>query len=49
MRNRPLKDRISNDLFEVLVLTLEEINFQFIYNISKELVKNSNIKGQIYK
>jgi len=42
--NKLLENGISNNLFEILVFILEEVGFRFIYNISKKLIKNSNIK-----
>jgi len=44
IRNKLLEDRILNNLFKILVLILEEVGFQFIYNISNKLVKNNYIK-----
>ena len=44
IRGKPLEDGISNDLFEGLVLALEEVGFRFIYLISDKLVNNISIK-----
>jgi len=49
IRNKLLEDRISNNLFEILILTLEKIGFRFIYNISNELTENNNIKSRVFK
>ena len=47
IRNRLLEDGISNNSFEALVLALEEVGFRFNYNISRELVEDSSIKGRV--
>jgi hypothetical protein len=49
VRNKPLKDGISNDLFKVLMLALKEVGFRFIYDISNELAENDNVKGRVFK
>jgi hypothetical protein len=47
VRNKFLKDGISNNSFKAIVLTLEEVGFRFNYDISKELVKDGSIKGRV--
>ena len=49
IRNKLLEDRILNNLFKVLIFTLEEVGFRFIYNISNELIENDYIKGRVFK
>ena len=49
IRSRPLEDGISNDTFEGLVLTLEEVNFRFACLISNKLVEDNNIKRRVLK
>ena len=49
IRNKLLENRILNNLFKILVFTLEEVGFRFIYNISNELIENNNIKSRVFK
>ena len=49
IRNKLLENKISNNLFKILILTLEEISFRFIYNISNELAENNHIKKRVFK
>jgi len=44
-----LENKISNNLFKSLVLTLEKVNFYFIYLINNKLTNNNNIKKYILK
>ena len=44
---KPLEDGISNDLFEGLVLALEEVGFRFAYLMNNKLADNNSIKGYI--
>jgi MULE transposase domain len=47
VRNKPLEDGISNDLFKALMLALEKAGFRFNYNISRELTEDGSIKGRV--
>jgi MULE transposase domain len=47
VRSKPLEDRVSNDLFEALVLALEEAGFLFACAISDELADDGSIKGRV--
>jgi hypothetical protein len=47
VRNKPLEDGISNDLFESLVLALEEVRFRFACAVSDELADDGSIKGRV--
>ena len=44
IRNKPLEDGILNNFFKALLFILKEVGFRFLYDISKELAENSNIK-----
>jgi len=44
-----LENKIFNNSFKNLVLTLKEIGFYFIYLINNKLVNNNNIKKYILK
>ena len=47
VRTKPLEDGISNDLFEGLMLALEEVGFRFACLMSDELADDGSIKGRI--
>jgi hypothetical protein len=49
VRNRLLKDGISNESFEGLVLVLEGVRFKFTYAISDELAEDKTVKGRVLK
>jgi hypothetical protein len=49
VRNKPLKDGISNNSFKALVLALKEVGFRFICDISNELIEDGSVKRRVLK
>jgi MULE transposase domain len=49
VRNKPLKDRVSNDLFKALMLALKEAGFLFVCAINDKLADNGSIKRRVLK
>ena len=47
VRNKLLEDGISNNLFKVLILALEEVDFRFIYDINNELIEDGSVKRRV--